>query len=537
MIILVALLLLLPLVAADISSEQIREIESTIENDEVLPSFTNIKSVIYYTPDRQDYDDWSTGKGEEFDASVRGWCFIPFEERGFFEDVMCQEIGGFSNRGVYSLRSISDVEQESSVEADFDKGVTSTRTDPAAKFTISVNDDPNSNCHIPINSYVYIYWGDGNDWNGIYKAEDSGANYRGSCEIGVYTGVGRTSYESALDDRINNMFPSIYLLDENANVVGASARSGSVMGMLRGDYSFTHVIRGLRLFYNDIFDFVDDLHASCNDDYDNCVQEVLERNRNVSISRSCPLSDYNLGNLSTNDDFLVVTGELIDFIEGSGGERAYFNNSYYDEVFIVDFERDVELIYDNGVALEFLNVSDVEEVIEGGVQTGTQTLDIVPNRFNQFKAGEYTNASYRIEYLLGDVARQIKDCSTSIGNCSCNITLPGYMDTLEFNNSMISFKGVSIDTNTSIKLNTITGITNFPFHIAESRVEELLVKNNTVYMREAQINKSACQPTKNHYLFCASNNHVIDNKDIYKNKVDFWERAKSFRINFAFIFN
>ncbi len=74
------------------------------------------------------------------------------------------------------------------------RGITMTGTNPTAKRTIAVDPDA-----IPLNSLVFIDFGNGNEFSKVYKAEDTGGGIKGN-KIDVYMGTGKESLKPLPDN-------------------------------------------------------------------------------------------------------------------------------------------------------------------------------------------------------------------------------------------------------------------------------------------------------------------------------------------------
>jgi 3D (Asp-Asp-Asp) domain-containing protein len=117
---------------------------------------------------------------------------------------------------VYNYRTIRKTLEESEPIDDggkFSRGVTKTGTNPTKKRTVAVNPVQGSPCCINYDTEMYIDFGRGNEWNGVYKAEDTGSAFRGECKIDVYGGVGLEELEESRSQVDSS--PRIWLLDDD----------------------------------------------------------------------------------------------------------------------------------------------------------------------------------------------------------------------------------------------------------------------------------------------------------------------------------
>ena len=267
------LILVFPLVYS-LDELQLRQAQAQIERnlDTLNPTYTNVETTIYFTPDCRDTTSWcSPEKGDcfttrsqirEFYAENQnvqscldnnaGWCCIPTSHRGFYEEVKCQGSGvceycsGDScNPRVYyhDNEYISTTQADSTtLDSEFTRGITRTGTNPTPKWTVAVNTRPGTPGYIPDGTLMYIYFGRGHPWNGIYKAEDTGSAFQGQAKIDIYAGVGREARDQALADGVSGQRPLIYFLDSAMGVI-----EGEELGIppTRGEYKtiYSHTIR------------------------------------------------------------------------------------------------------------------------------------------------------------------------------------------------------------------------------------------------------------------------------------------------------
>lgn len=238
--IILSVIIISPVVYSD-DEVQIRIAEQRIERNinSLSPTYTNVETTVYYTPSCEDKTSWcSPEKGSCFETTrqivdyygdnynVRscvedrraGWCCIPEEHRGVYEEIKCQGSGVCENSVFYHSQLRPTQADSVALDTKFTSGITSRQTDPRPKWTIAVNPIPNTPGHIPYETYVYLYFSQNHPWNGIYKAEDTGSAFRGQPKIDIYAGVGRAARDEAMAAGISGQTPLVFLLDEDLSI-------------------------------------------------------------------------------------------------------------------------------------------------------------------------------------------------------------------------------------------------------------------------------------------------------------------------------
>jgi 3D (Asp-Asp-Asp) domain-containing protein len=150
----------------------------------------------------------------------KGWCCIREEDRGFYEEVLCQG-SGVCQEQTYNSETITPNKGEVPIDEDYRRGITATGTEPTREDTIAVNVQEGSSCYIPLGSEVYIDFGQGHPWNGQYTAEDIGAAFQGdgrapngNCKIDVYTGIDTASDPA---QNVSRQEATAYIINTPAN--------------------------------------------------------------------------------------------------------------------------------------------------------------------------------------------------------------------------------------------------------------------------------------------------------------------------------
>lgn len=201
--------------AAAMDESEIQRIRNQIEPkiNQAKPTFTNILTTVYHSVSSTDFPKWYTGAASNYDVTTsRGWCIILESLRGFYEDVKCQGSGVHNNR-VYQYSTIQITPEDSvPIDQKYTRGRTATQTDPHPKWTVAVNNQPGTPCYIPYGTLMYIFFEQGNPWNGVYRAEDTGVAFRGMCKIDVYAGVGSFASNEAIR-HVSGKKPQIFILD------------------------------------------------------------------------------------------------------------------------------------------------------------------------------------------------------------------------------------------------------------------------------------------------------------------------------------
>lgn len=386
LLLVLSLFLALPIIVG--VSPQIDSLEQELaaKLDDLQPTYTNIVSTVYYTPLAEDFESWSTGASDNHDVRTRlGWCVIPPSQRGFFEDVKCQGSGVSENR-VFQFNTIQPTRQDSvPIPPDFTRGRTSTGTDPLPKWTVAVNDQEGTPCHIPYGTLMYIYWNEGNPWNGIYRAEDTGSAFRGQCKIDVYAGVGTRARDEAIRNGLSNARPEIYILDENFNPIsGLDDRMPRSEGYFETRYS-TKTSYNLSLMEE--LNLFNQERKNCEGSYQNQKECI---NRFVQVEEQCLYTDdANIQGVVDSQGNLILRNSNLDVARTS--TQHGFNSGDY-------------ILYANDT---------------------------------------YINITHKyINYTLIKLIHELESCKIG-ASCDCVITLNGYFNELIFNQTHVAIQNVS----------------------------------------------------------------------------------------------
>ena len=241
---LIGSLLFIALVSSNMPN--LNEVEEEIDN---MPSSFIAEVNIYYTPSSDDFSEWSTGVSDGYELNTnQGWCIIPKNYRGFYEEVKCQG-SGIHQGNVYTSDSIGKTEEDSTpINNEFSRGRTSLNTDPVVRTTIAVNTNPRHQCNIPLGAFVYLDFNsrDLSSWTGVYRAEDVGRTFNDGCKIDVYVGVGEEAYENAKNIAGQNV--DVYILPSSFQDIRLINRNiPSIRGFIEADYVHTQSVN-LTLF-------------------------------------------------------------------------------------------------------------------------------------------------------------------------------------------------------------------------------------------------------------------------------------------------
>ncbi len=173
----------------NINNERASEFEKSNKGKTLSEFFnSNSKTQVtrYYLADEDDFSKWYTGKTPCTDG--RGYCCIPMDERGFYEDVKCEGTGVGHDGNIYRYYDINTTKQESKVHGNIHSAnkpsILACGGWPVVGETIAADK------RIPCGTHVCIYFGDGNGWNGCYVVEDRGSAITGN-HIDFFAGFGK----------------------------------------------------------------------------------------------------------------------------------------------------------------------------------------------------------------------------------------------------------------------------------------------------------------------------------------------------------
>lgn len=273
-------------------------VPAEIEN--IPPTFNgNIETTVYFSASSADYEKWYSGAGDKYDTTTKiGWCIIPQKERGFYEDVKCQGSGVHEGKVQY-YEYIKKNPAESPPLEGFHFGKTSQQTDPMPKRTVAVNPLQGSNCYIPYGTKMYIYFEEGNPWNGYYVAEDTGKAFKGECKIDIFAGVGEEAVKEA-EKWVSKKHPKIYILDENYEIPESNnyfALINSITGTYKTKYSYETDLTNYENLIIESKNIAKEILTECppntkqtNTEKQNCIENAIQQiqtQHNLIISNNC----------------------------------------------------------------------------------------------------------------------------------------------------------------------------------------------------------------------------------------------------------
>lgn len=396
---------------------------SGLEN--ARPTFTNIKTTAYFTTsiDDKPSQTWYSGSGSC--GAPLYYCCKPFNERGFFEEVKCQG-SGWAYGNVYHTSTIKQTREASKPLEGYTNGKTSTGLDPVAKRTVAVNPVKGTPCYIPYGTKMYIYWGEGNPWNGYYVAEDTGGAFKGACKMDIYAGVGKAAVDEATK-YVSGKYPKIYVLDDSFELPDPDFSTSpsyvpSVSGTYRISYSHEVFIPGVNKLFSGTQGFVEDVvDCSVATDKPACVADALSKSQQkfgIDVSTSCSVPD---DDLFVEDVKGIVSGlascssslqeACVCNISYSGDNRTFNFSSnrmspdiiddYYDKLpfeFVVPSSGYFEINAVNGGVLNF--VKDAEgKFLYDAAYSGQ--LDVcVPEETTYLLCSEIPSAEGQLRFAL-----------------------------------------------------------------------------------------------------------------------------------------
>lgn len=419
---------------------------------ETEPSFTNIEATVYYTVSSEDKID---SNGEliwhnpevvaEYDVTTSfGYCVIPESRRGFYEDVKCQG-SGVHNGEVYHHSTIKKTEAESEPldeGSKFTQGITSTQTNPQKKHTVAVNPIQGSHCCINYDTEMYIDFGRGNEWNGVYVAEDTGSAFRGECKIDIYGGVGREELEESR--RQVDSSPRIWLLDDDGycgpsggNFRGERGGAPRVSGTQSSSYSYQNSVVGATKILDVYQGFIPRVKESCDQteygEKRECFEELI---RNYALESELEWNDACASDESFNASIVDdINSEAVQFSAAQARDMEYDEENKQYNVQIEDlYDREhpyfvlalrEDLFEEGGYELD---LSAEVKSFNLGEDLDENTLFLFVNKLNRDGNVLYPSSAEDILFnprsvgkdIVREAALKVADCGFSEQtNCSC----------------------------------------------------------------------------------------------------------------------
>lgn len=578
--------------------------------DRAEPVFTEIETTVYFTALIDSSTPWcSPDKGSCFTTTQqirehyphtarclderKGWCCISPHNRGVYEEVKCQGTGvyedcstGTCKQVVYEADSIQPTKEASpAIETTSLGGSTASGTSPQRKWTVAVNDARDTPCHIRYGTLLYIDFGQGNLWNGLYRAEDRGSAFVGQCKMDIYVGVGAEAASQAIREGISSAKPKIYVLEptdsdsippllsstrlaesyrfisrqEYASKFGSQTipseyipqidRDINQAGELFLPYSFRTTLKGIAGFYENIREFSNKVLEECSSlpyeqraacahniaeqyeekgtEINNCMQSTTPKNADdLEINKITNLAgiikNMNKGQNNITIELQQIQGETLNF-------TLIIPNIYHHSF------RDEE-----GVYVELFDIT-INKTNPLTVRFSEQqsTLRVQP-----------PSQRWVTEKNMKLLALKAADCQSYPVNCICEINLISSDKEIILEDNTISAEGeediISFmsfhrqDTNIQHAIVPLTNPetqTGFPLPNQQdtyatipsdtflaSFKKETATSMMTYIKQNNEPILQTCEPTKRHVIFCA--------KPITEGK-PYFERTFYPKMNFA----
>ena len=529
------------------------------------PTFTNIETTVYHTVSSEDTTQWTTGASQQYDVSTRlGWCVIPQSQRGFYEDVKCQGSGVHEDR-VYQFNTIEQTPQDSiPIEPQYTRGRTAKSINPQPKWTVAVNNQPGTPCYIPYGTLMYIDFGPGNPWNGIYRAEDTGAAFKGQCKIDVYAGVGLQASQEA-EQHVSGKTPDIYILAPATPVAPPSlsptkladeykfvtqeeyvSKHGSEtittryipeldkdltqVGELILPYSSLNRIKGIKNFYDEIKKFSNEVLQKCENEphlqKTACAHEIAKKYEEKITITNClenthpPIRQKNIQpNTQINISGIIKNKQqnekiTIELAQPRG------------ETINITAELKFELKNMPNLENEYIKLTNVN------VTQNTQNkINITIQNQNQIRLPMTTNEELKTKQNIQNIALQASDCKETPQDCKCTINTQTQEKEIKLLKNTITTQNQETKTNIffypqdttithRITAKTTPLVLTSPLIDPTLFDETITIKNTeqTTFKKETNTNRlikiennnepdlEKCFPEKKHAIFCAKPN-------------------------------
>jgi len=332
------------------------------------------------------------------------------------------------------------------------------------KWTAAVNTVKGTNCRFPLNSVMYIYFGKGHNWNGIYRAEDTVSELDGECKIKLYAGQ---SKNELYEKEVSGKTAQVFLLNKNfVYVSGADASENipaSELGHLSLPYAYRYIAKDVTSFFDITKNFAKIMLQECSnkpyEQKDKCIDEQVKKSNETGIvvQRNCLETQspkfLNLTELSKNYEAgktIVRFGGVPQpeelSTDGSQGLTLKLRQLGSDEILSVKFDPSEALLrkweeIHLGTYVEF-SFALVQGIQNGvlNVKIGNQDMTIE----EQMKR-ILIDPNYYSRELLKETALQIADCASSVQeSCFCNVTLKDKVPTMSFAANKISFTDFNV---------------------------------------------------------------------------------------------
>lgn len=449
--------------------------------------FNNIRTTLYYTPDLADHGNiWSTHATPC--PNSYGYCCIPENNRGFYEDVMCQG-SGVADGQVYHYTTISPAGlSQSTPIPGLTRGKTNKGKDPTPKRTVAAD----QNCPgFNYGSKLYIYWGENNPWNGYYVVEDTGSAFMGRCDkMDIYAGVGKAELQDAA--KYVAEYGKVCVLDStfqmpDPDFSGLSEFVDPVTGEYNVPYGHDITVKEITTLFDSTKQFLEGTINRCiqfTDELqkDACINGEIQNAKTVYKLNITYCDDLIKERIWTTADAdadmpLVVNyfkknymvmgtitqinidnTDLFAAFTGQAGTKSSILNSItkipaYAIITIAD-ESGKELnVNISGSAIEwvdYINKSSTLYERDGFLKQGSKILINVTRELNSTYSGYYINrfnsiSEYPEEIIIDELlrlAKTIYECATSKTACICTTEKARMLDmTMIEGNEIISLTG------------------------------------------------------------------------------------------------
>lgn len=570
-----------------ISEQDAIELHNKITYDSLKnkkPAFT-ISPTTYYTPAFTDTGSWcSPTKGDCITNTNQiqtiygsnptitsclsrnaGFCCIPESDRGFYEDTLCQGSGQYNNQ-IYKYNTITTNPSSSTPIKGYTRGQTSTGTDPIKQWTVAVNAKKGTNCYIPYNTLIYAYFGEGNPWNGVYRAEDTGAAFQGECKMDFYAGVGIDAVTEAKKYIDPSKTVQIYILNEkleyiptaDLSSIGLSAQTGEI----KVPYTFTYSLPGASELYEQVQKFVERTVNTCFEkpyaQKQTCVDEQINKTNStkLQVSRMCLEAGFlpaiNVTNLSNNytswDTIIKAGGQIYEKEPAQmttttvkDKERGTYklSSTGYLKITQIPSNEPLTLKFPDQDALPegfdwgSLQKDDYVEFTHLKVLSVDQSKnEITVKAFDPLKEKDKqaeninVNPGYFTREIMKSVATNLAECTTAEQDeCKCNVAIWGLFENITFAEGKMTLTNMTqsnyvelsqkiYEQNESIQTN-ITPTTNTDFS-KKLKYTDLRFKKNkngslTYINEDYEPDLVTCEPKNKYYLMCADTGNSQSN--------------------------
>lgn len=507
--------------------------------EQQIPTFNGvILTTVYYTPVSAEFSTWYSGKKDNYGS----YCKIPQSIRGFADSVSCQGTG-MHNGEIYSYSTIGPSESNPGKSLEGYKfGRTSSGTDATPKRTVAVNNVPNSPCYIPMGTKMYIFFEEGNPYNGYYVAEDTGAAFKEKCKMDIFAGIGKSARDDAAK-YVSGKRPQIYVLDKDFQLPEPGYNYGgyipSVSGTYKSYYSYETDASSQMSKIKDVYEIakkiVDsckkpelklDTYAKAKDCVDKSIKTLkLEDAFRTKISTECEETQDStntyittaLSEIKGSTGFINIQGALkeksdVEVLTIGSREigRSTLKRAF---VTLEDASGSYELKLEDEAAelSETLNIGD--ELLITNLKA-----DLIPEPTISLAKYIQINPSALASGNLNELIRQLSDCTTADQeSCACTINYEGqngkatfYENTLKFVTTMGEEGGTS-ETIKYANMNFKNGTKEYIQKEIKKGEKLYFVKSKDVFELKDKETPALeiCAPKEHHIYLCMDNKELV----------------------------